>query len=221
MPSYSDMRVRIADELANDGDISTAQINYAIQDSIKLYERRGWWFNQKTATFATVASQEYYSSAALADIPNIVQIDSATVTDGTVRSPMRAVAFQAIDDCQDGSIIAEPVLFAAYKENIRLYPIPDRIYTVTLSYVYRLATLSADGDTNAWTEDAEELIRQSAKRRIALNYLASEEVAARCAALEREAFAEMMAENRRRRPNTLLRAPAMLPPDSFNINTGW
>jgi len=221
MPTYSDMRARIADELANDGDISTAQINYAIQDSIKLYERRGWWFNQKTATFATVASQEYYSSADLADIPNIVQIDSATVTDGNVRSPMRAVAFQAIDDCQDGSIIAEPVLFAAYKENIRLYPIPDQIYTVTLSYVYRLATLSADGDTNAWTEDAEELIRQSAKRRIALNYLASEEVAARCAALEREAFAEMMAENRRRRPNTLLRVPAMLPPDSFNINTGW
>ena len=150
-----------------------------------------------------------------------MQIDAATVTNGGNKSPLRAVDYLTIDDSQDGSIISEPYLFAVYKENIRLYPIPDAAYTVTLSYVYRLTTLSADGDENAWTDDAEELIRQCAKRRIALNYLMTEEVASRFAGLEREAFMEMMAENRRRRPNTLLRAPAMLPPDTFNINTGW
>ena len=220
MATYADMRARIADELANDGDISTAQINYAIQDAIKLYERRGWYFNQKVATFTTVAAQEYYGASDLADIPNLIQIDAATATLNGYKNPLRPVDFLTIDDSQDGTVTAFPNLFAYYKQEIRLYPIPDAAYTVTLSYVYRLATLSADSDTNAWTEDAEELIRQCAKRRIALNYLQSEEVAARFATLEREAYSELMAETRRRWPNKILRSPAMLPPDQFNILTG-
>ena len=220
MTDYATMRTRIADELANDGDITSAQINYAIQDTIKQYERRPWWFNQKTATFSTVASQEYYSSSDLSDIPDIVQIIAATVTN-TLKGPLKAVDYLTIDDEQDGSVEGEPRVFAYFKENIRLYPIPDAVYTITLSYIYRLTALSADGDSNAWTTDAEELIRSGAKRRIALNYLESEVVAARFAVMEREAFTEMLAENRRRWPNTVLRPPAMLPPNTFNINRGW
>lgn len=221
MTDYSTMRTRIADELANDGDITSAQINYAIQDTIKQYERRPWWFNQKTGTFSTVDGQEYYGSADLADIPDIVQIISATLTVSSLKAPLRAVDYVTIDDEQDGSVEGEPRVFASFKEEIRLYPIPNGVYTVTLSYIYRLTALSADGDSNAWTTDAEELIRQGAKRRIALNYLESEEVAARFAVMEREAFAELQAENRRRWPNTVLRVPAMLPPNSFNITRGW
>lgn len=221
MTTYSVMRARIADELANDGDITSAQINYAIQDTIKQYERRPWWWNQKTATMSTVASQEYYSSSDLADLPDIVQIWSATVTSGSLKGPLRAVDYQTIDDEQDGSVEGEPRVFAVFKENIRLFPIPDAVYTVTLSYIYRLTALSADDDSNAWTTDAEELIRSGAKRRIALNYLHSEEVAARFAVMEREAFAELMAENRRRWPNTVLRPPAMLPHKFFDITRGY
>lgn len=219
MSDYITMRSRIADELANDGDISTAQINYAIQDTIKLYERRPWWFNQKTATFTTIDGQEYYSSADLSDIPDIVQIVSAVVDFGG-NTPLRAVDYQTIDDEQDGSVEAVPRAFAVFKEQIRLFPIPDDAYTVTLSYIYRLTALSSDTDSNAWTTDAEELIRQGAKRRIALNYLNSEDIAARVSVLEREAYTEMMAESRRRLPNTRLAVPAMLVPNSFDIYRG-
>lgn len=220
MTTYATMRSRIADEMANDGDITTAQINYAIQDAIKYYERKPWWFNQKTGTFSTVDGQEYYSSADLTDIPDIVQIIAATVTDSGIKSPMRAVDYVNIDDEQDGSVEGEPRHFAYFKEQIRLYPIPDAAYTVTLSYIYRLTALSDDADSNAWTTDAEELIRQSAKRRIALNYLQAEEIAARCSVLEREAYTEMLAENRRRWGSVKLRVPDMLGNVSFDIYTG-
>ncbi|MGL4559846.1 MAG: hypothetical protein ACRCV5_20305, partial [Afipia sp.] len=49
---------------------------------------------------------------------------------------------------------------------IRLYPIPDAVYTVTLSYLQKIAEPASDGDSNAWTEEAEELIRASAIRRL-------------------------------------------------------
>jgi len=220
LTDFITLRTRIIDELANDGALTTAQVNYAIHDAIKHYERRNWWWNQKTGTLTTVASQEYYSSTDLADIPDIVQIVAAAITYNGIISPLRALDYLTIDDAQDGITETVPTNFAVFKENIRLFPIPDGAYPITLSYVYRLTALADDTDSNAWTTDAEELIRQSAKRRIALNYFHVEDVAARCGVMEQEAFDALMAENRRRSPNTLLRAPAMLGGAQFNIITG-
>lgn len=214
------MRARIADELANDGDITTAQINYAIQDAIKLYERREWWFNTATGSFTTVANQEYYTSTDWSVLDTQIQIDAMTITYSGVISPMKGLDYVEIDDAQNGYIIAVPRNFAYYKQSLRLYPIPNGAYPITVSYSKRLSTISADADTNAWTTEAEELIRQAAKRRIALNYLESEEVAARFAVLEQEAYSELLAENRRRMPNTVLRSPAMLGTKRFNYITG-
>lgn len=220
MTTYATLRTRIADELVNDGAITTAQINYTIQDTIKSYECRPWWWNQKTGTLATVAAREYYSSADLADIPDIVQIVSAKVTVDSLKRSLIAVDFITIDDAQDGSVTGVPETFSVFKENLRFYPIPDDAYTVTLAYVYRLTALSDDSDSNAWTTDAEELIRQGAKRRIASTILHDDEQSVRCAALELEAYRDLIAENRRRNPVTTLRVPAMLGPEGYNINRG-
>lgn len=221
MTDYSTLRTRIIDELANDGALTTAQVNYAIQDTIKYHERRPWYFNQTVGTFSTVAAQEYYSASDLAAIPYIVNITSMLVTNGGIKAPVVGVPFEAIEDVQDGTVTTVPRHFTIWQQQIRLYPIPDAVYTITMAYIYRLTALSADGDSNAWTTDAEELIRQGAKRRIALNYFHAEDVAARCAGLEQEAYLALMAENRRRLPTTKLRVPAMLQAETFNINRGW
>lgn len=220
MTTYAIMRARIADEYVNES-ITTAQINSAIQTAIKHYERKPFFFNQKTGTFATVASQEYYSSSDNADIDDIVHIFAATVTDNSLKTKLFPVDFGAMDECQDGSVTGLPEQLAYFKQQIRLYPIPDAVYTVTLAYVYRFAALSADGDSNAWTTDAEELIRQRAKRTLALDILHADDLAGRAGALEQEALSELMAEGRRRLPNTTLRVPVMLAPDGFNINRGY
>lgn len=220
MADYATMRTRIADEMANDGDITTAQINYAIQDAIKFYERREWWFNTASSTFTTVANQEYYTSSDWSVLDDQVQIDTMTITYNNVISPLKALAFEEINDAQNGYIIAVPRNFAYYQQSIRLYPIPYGAYTITVKYSKRLTALSADSDTNAWTNEAEELIRQSAKRRIALNYLSADDLASRFAVLENEAYAALLQENRRRQPNTELRSPAMLGTKRFNYITG-
>ena len=220
MPTYAEMRARIADELANDGDITTAQINYAIQDAIKLYERREWWFNTAVGTFTTVANQEAYTSTDWSVLDTQVQIDAMTVTYNNVLSPVVPIDYAELDSIQNGYIVAVPTNFAYYRQSLWLYPIPNGAYTITVSYSKRLTTLSADSDTNAWTTEAEELIRQSAKRRIALNYLQADDLAARFATMEREAYAALLAENRMRLPNTTLRTEAMLQSTRFNIITG-
>lgn len=220
MATFADMRARIADELANDGDISSAQINYAILDAIKFYERREWWFNSNIGTFNTVFGQEFYTSVDWPELSSQIQIDAMTVTYNGIKSPLKALDYVTIDDIQNNYVIAVPRHFAYYDQAIRLYPIPNGGYPITVSYAKRLTDLSADADSNAWTNEAEELIRQSAKRRIAINYLQSEEVAARFAGLEREAYTALLQENRSRQPNTILRSPQMNNRTRFNIITG-
>ena len=217
MATYLDMRNRIADELANDGDITAAQINNAIKDSIKDYESDGFWFNQKVATFSTVAAQELYGAAALADIPNMVRISSMRIplTDGI--GSIEGVANETIEDVQDGSVTGTPRLYSRFENQIRLYPIPEAVQSIKVSYIYKLAQLSADGDDNAWTSDCEELIRQAAKKRLCANILLSDEMAARYAVFEKQAYDGVRKENRLREPQQYLRADLPFGRHGYNM----
>lgn len=204
MTDLATMRNRIQDELLNE-DLSNSQITYAIKDAIKVYERRAWWFNQKTSVFYTVANQELYTSTTPSDFENIVQIDSMRVGESTSRDPMTAVDNATMDTWQDGSVTGEPTHYSRYANKIRLFPIPSAVYTISMSHIYKLDELSDGSDSNIWTTDCEELIRQSAKRRLALDILQAEDIASRCASLEQDALGSLLAENRRRFPQKTLR----------------
>ena len=218
MTTYGIMQARIADDFVNES-ITTAQIKNAIQSSIASYENTLLYFNQKIATFSTT-NDEYYGSTDLADIPNIIRIRSAEISNGTYYTPLEAVDFNVIDDAQSGSVLGQPYWFSTFAQQIRLYPMPNAVFTVRLSYNYKFATLVDDADTNAWMTDGEELIRQAAKRRLALDILHSDKMAERCQILENEALDGLRQETRQRLPNTTLRIPSMIKTRSFNILTG-
>lgn len=50
-----------------------------------------------------------------------------------------------------------------------MYPVPDGVYAVQINYLQKLGVPSTDGDSNAWTTEAEELIRHAAKARFFTN----------------------------------------------------
>ena len=217
---YIAMIERIEDEV-DDANIRD-QIKLAIQDSIKHYQRREFYFNQSSFTFATVAGQANYGTAANASIPNLLLIKSMYVTSSGIRFPMFPVAYDALDNMQDGLITSSPPTnWAYYGQELWLYPIPNAVETVTVSAILRLAALSADADTNAWMVDGEELIRQHAKWIIASDITHEPEEAATAQA--REAIAlkaiERDTAQRRGRPAMTVDA-AMLTSRPFNIYTG-
>jgi hypothetical protein len=205
MTTYATMRTRILDELA-DENLTAAQVNNAILSAIKHHERKPWWFNQKVGTFSTVADQELYTSSDLSDIPNMVQIQSLLVTSGSsTKAPLRALDNGNIEDMQDGTVTGEPEYYSRFADKIRLYPIPDAVYTMTASYVYKLTALSADSDTNSWTNECEELTRQAAKRILAADLLHDDDLAMKFGTLEAAARDTLMEEYRTRLGNVMLR----------------
>lgn len=220
MTTYIDMINRIADDITNSA-VTVTQIKNAIQSSISDWENTPFFFNQKTTTFNTVSSQEYYAAADLADIPNIVSFYSMELTINGFKRPVQPVDFNSIDDQQNGTILGPPFWYAYFAQQIRMYPIPDATYTVPLSYLTKFATLAADSDTNAWMTSGEEMIRQAAKRRIAVDILYDDAMATRCNAMEDAASDTLMAETRQKQPNKTLRFPAMTSPRTFNIYQGF
>lgn len=163
MPTYLDMITRISDESLRP-DMAN-QIKLCIQDAVAHYEVERFWFNQfRDRSFATVAGQEFYGTADHADIPNVLEFDAVTLSIGSTRWPLTKTGYVQIEDWNaDASSRGQPTHCAYWGQQIRLYPVPDNVYPIRLSGLFKLPTLVGDSDQNAWTNDAEELIRNRAK----------------------------------------------------------
>lgn len=170
MGTLGDMKTRIADELSR-SDL-TSQIAKSITTAIAFYERKPFWFNDGLDTFSTVANQEYYSSSDLAAIATLVEIRSLRLTVNGSRYPIQKRPFTYIDKISVmPTVTGWPNQYAYWNKQIRVYPIPQGVYTFTLAYIKRLTALSGDSDTNAWTDDAEVLIRTRAKIDLMVNVM--------------------------------------------------
>lgn len=217
MSNYGDMKSRIADEIAD--STLTSQIILAIQTAIKFYERREFYFNTKTLSFNTVSNQEYYGASDQADIPLLVNIKSMTVAVDGYKQAITPAAYTDIDFNQTGFVVGPPSVRAYFAEQIRMYPIPDRAYQCTMSYTYRLPALTDDADENAWTDDAEELIRQRAKKIIATDVLRDVDMSQAASVMETDALNQLIRENKNRRSNGMLRTELAMNLTHYNIYT--
>ena len=219
MSTYLTMITRIEDEI--DDTAIRDQVKKAIVSAVAFYSSTKFYFNQKTFTFATVASQETYSVSDAADIETFIQVINSYVTSGGVRYTFKPVDYEELTDSQSGLHTGRPEAWAYFAQKFHVYPIPDAAYTATIAAHYKLTTLSADGDSNAWTTYAEEMIRQRAKRIIAMDITKEPSDALAAQALEEAARDALLAETRMRRGRLSLRYdPALLGGGHFDIRTG-
>lgn len=206
MGTYGDLQATIADDLMR-GDL-TAQIQKAILDAIKQYERETFYFNQVIeASFNTVAHQEFYGAADFPAIATMASIGRVRIMMANNRYTLNKRTWQYLDDTSvNPSVAGLPVDYAYFAEQIRFYPIPAEIWPVTLSGTPRLTALAALGDENAWTDDAEELIRCAAKRRLFMHVLLDDANTQRMVAAERDALIALRGETTRRGTSGRMRA---------------
>lgn len=198
--TYGDLSNQIIDELDATETSSTAVVQQAIQDAITFYERERFWFNESnSSTFATVAGQDFYSSSDLALIPYIVEFDELRITIGTNRF---GLTFRTYADIEDMSISStnrgQPTDFGYYGQRIRLYPIPDAVYTIRFVGIVQLAVLSLAADTNAWMVQGKDLIRARAKWDYWLHSQMEPDLAAGQKQAEEEALASLRQSTARR-----------------------
>lgn len=174
MPTFADLQNRIADELGGRTDLlapspsmTYSPIQLAIQDAVSYWENERFYFNEyRTAgAFNTVKGQEFYTVSDWADIPLIQHIDKLSVLISGNRYFMWPRTEQYMEDISiNPSWQGQPVDYSYYNLQLRFYPIPDNVYPVNVLGTKKFAQLIANNDTNVWTNDAEMLIRATAKQ---------------------------------------------------------
>jgi hypothetical protein len=219
MSNLTTMIERISDELDDDG--LSDQIQRAINTAIRYYSSRRFFFTERTFTFTTVAAQESYDIDDAADIDTFLEVQDSYVTSNSIRYQVTPTDYPSLSAAQSGSATSRPTNWAFFARSFYLYPIPDAAYTVTISGHCRLVTLDDDNPTNAWMTDGEELIRQRAKRILAMDVTKEPSDAQAAQALEEMALDALDLETRLRRGRKLLRVdPALVASRPFDINVG-
>lgn len=192
MATYLDMQTRIADEL--DRQDLTSQIKLAIQTAIAYYQRRNFYFTKTSFTFSTVVAREYYTSSDNAAIATSPDIDILNININSGRLQLVRQEFDYIDSISYlATATGMPTIWAYRAAQIRLYPIPSQIWTITAFNTPRLTALSADSDTNVWTNDAECLIRTRAKMDLIVNVIRGTDMADELALLRAQEMEERAA----------------------------
>lgn len=172
MPSYTfgAIKTRIADEL-NRTDL-TSQISLAVISAVEHYERERWWFEETIdATVSTTAAQNYVTNAI---ITTMAIIDKVQITVGSAKYTLTPISYDEWASQSTSTTSGQPTEYAYYKDRLYLYPTPGSTYTLTISGVQRLTTLSGSSDTNGFTNYCEELIRQRAKADVRCNVILDE-----------------------------------------------
>jgi len=179
MSTLAALKSEIADDIIR-SDL-TSQIANAITAAIKHWQQTPYLFNDERVTFSTVASQSDYTSSDDADIGRLVKIHSSFESDGSNTSNLDRVGSDHMEYLLDGSAAnGEPYQYSYFAEKIRLYPKPDKAYTIILNARTVAAAPATDVETgNPWMEEGYPLIRAWAKRELGLHITNDPELVSR------------------------------------------
>lgn len=158
MSDFVTMIDRISDELQRP-DL-TAQIRTSIKTAIDHYQTERFDWLEKRATAVTVANQALYSTPT-----DLRLIDVLKVTVNGYDYPLLERNWRWMEEVDVSPTVytGAPTDWAYFDEQLRLYPVPDNAYTLTMSYIQKLDDVSADSDTNTFFTTGEQLIRCRAK----------------------------------------------------------
>lgn len=201
MPDFATLQNRIADELGGRTDLlapstgmTLSPIQLAIQDAVRFWEDERLFFNEyRTAgAFNTVAGQEFYTASDWADIETIQHIDKLSVLISGNRYFMWPRTEQYMEDISiNPSWRGQPVDYSYYNFQLRFYPIPDNTYPVNVLGTKKFTQLVNNADTNVWTNEAESLIRATAKQYLYRDTILDDVKAASMAASAQQQFSSL------------------------------
>lgn len=189
MATFAQLKAKIASE-THRTDLTDA-INEAVLSAVRFYTPQRFWFNESSGTFSSVASQLEYGTAD--GLPTgIIELDLVTINVNGRTQELKPKPWQSLAAIDQTSWAGIPCFYGWRAEKIRLYPRPNAVYVCSLYFLKEFTALSADEDTNVWTNEAADLIRHRAKAEVFDAYVRSPAAADRSRLLESETLQRML-----------------------------
>lgn len=187
MGTLGELKARILDETKRPS--LTSQCAKAIEDAIEFYSTHRFWFNEALdESITTVAGTASYTKP-----PYLRRLLQAEITIGGQRTDLYwGLPWEDYRYLTGGSPVSgQPTDLIFFGDRLYLYPTPAGTYPVSLTHTSRLAPLSDDSGSNAWTTEAEPLIRARAKWDLFQNVIRDYAEAAEAAAEENRWFGRL------------------------------
>ena len=177
MATYAELQTQIALELGRT-DLTTP-IQTAILSAIRHYQRRLQLFAQTSASISTVAGTAEYATPT-----DYLATDFVTKTVNGTTETLDPELYEVLAEEDTSGHQGEPTAYAYRNFKLRLYPVPDAVYTLTHYYWAATAAPTGSSDSTSWTNDLVDLVRHRAKVDLAANSLRDDQGASTYRAAE-------------------------------------
>lgn len=206
----------------------TANIKTEIGNAIRHYNRRvSWVVERRGGEIATVAGTTWYSQidlttgagvessptgttpTATESLTNLVEIIYAKLELGSTDWPLSLVSYREIETLLESNTSSgTPRYIAFFAGQIGAWPTPNAVNTIYLSGFFKPTVPTADAHESVWFDQYQELIENSAARRVAAKWLQDIEMAKVFREAEAEQEILLMAEGAARSTTGRLTATA-------------
>lgn len=194
MPTYSQVVDQIIAEIGKADTSITDVVKREVLNAVEHFSTERFWFNEAHATFTASSTTDYALATVAADL---MEIDVMTVTVSGAKYDVTPTTYQDISRMDVSGFTGIPTEYAIFGESIRLFPKPNSVYQIDLYYQKRLATLSATGDSNAWTTYGSELIQARAEKELKAKRYRDYDGAVACGRVEEEALQKLREKTER------------------------
>lgn len=163
MATFGEMKTWVSRLLQdpNNTAVTPSDVGYLLNQALGYWKNERFWFNEITDTTTLTESDP---SIPLPDDFLVPSIDDAFVIEYSgIRYPLKKVSESLYNAMYLSNGIGQPYYFSRQADTeYKVYPIPDRDYTLRRFYLRDYADFSADEDTNAFSEKAFPLLQYTA-----------------------------------------------------------
>lgn len=195
-----------------------AEAKAEIGNAIRHYSRRNSWvIERRGASITTVVGQTYYTTVdnttgvglesspvgttptSTDSLKDIIDIVYAKLEIGAIDWPLTLVSYRRFETLLENTTVSgTPNYITHYAGQIGLWPAPDQAFTVYISAMFKPAVPTVDADESVWFDQYQELIENSAARRLGQKWMQDPEMAQLFSAAEQEQEHLLLAEGMRR-----------------------
>lgn len=170
MATLGELRTAIGERLQDTSfqSISASSVNAIINETIRFYKYRRYWFNETSAVVNCTVGNPVLTGVP-SNLLYELQNGGLTIVYANASYPLCKVD-TASYDVINIQALGMPDKYTYRAQQFELYPYPNVNYAVTMRYIRDYADLVNDGDSNDFTNIAEKQVLYNALSRIYAEY---------------------------------------------------
>lgn len=167
MPTFGQIKQTVSRKLqnANLTSVSALNVGDAINDAIRFWRYRPFWFNQASVQL-TLASGVQVISGLPSDFLFENPENGFVIPDVNCFYTLDKKPNFDFDNERFAQDVGRPYCYTYRRGQYEIYPMTDKSYSMNVYYTKDYTVLSADGDSNDFTNHADQLVVYEALSRL-------------------------------------------------------